>query len=54
MITYHAIGYYGLPALIAACVLLRTLTPGTPAHQFVARTTLTGLGLVALTVYLAR
>lgn len=53
MITYHALGYYGLPALIAAGLLLKVLPRDSGAHRLVARTTLLGLLLVAALVGLS-
>lgn len=40
MLTYHALGLWGLPALIAAGLLLRVLTPGSDAHRLLARAAL--------------
>ncbi|MFD7319356.1 hypothetical protein [Streptomyces sp. NPDC059883] len=40
MITYHALGYYGLPALLAAALLLRVLPRDSHARRLLARAAL--------------
>jgi hypothetical protein len=52
-LTYHALGYYGLPALIAAGLLLRVLPRDSRAHQLVARAALFALLLTAAIVGLS-
>ncbi|MFE3495283.1 hypothetical protein ACFXOS_19790 [Streptomyces sp. NPDC059175] len=53
MITYHALGYWGLPALLAAAVLLKALPRDSRAHQLLARAALLGLLLIAAIVGLS-
>jgi hypothetical protein len=50
MLTYHGLGYYGLPALLAAGVLLRVLPRGSEAHRTVARAALFALLLIVAIV----
>jgi hypothetical protein len=53
MITYHALGYYGMPALIAAGLLLKVLPRDSRAHQIVARAALLALLAAAAIVGLS-
>ncbi|MGW3627301.1 hypothetical protein [Streptomyces sp. NPDC000880] len=53
MLTYHALGYWGLPGLIAAALLLRILPRDSAAHQLIGRAALAALLLISLTVYLS-
>ncbi|MET9479860.1 hypothetical protein [Streptomyces sp. NPDC006638] len=53
MITYHEIGAYGLPALLAAALLLRVLPRGSAAHRTVTRAALLALLLIAAAVGLS-
>lgn len=53
MITYHALGYYALPALLAAALLLRVLPRDSHARRLLARAALATLLLVAALVGLS-
>lgn len=50
VLTYHALGFYGLPAFVAAGILLRVLPPGSDAHRLIARAALAALVLIAAIV----
>lgn len=49
-LTYHAIGLYGLPAFVAASLLLRILPRDSDAHRLLARASVAGLLLIAAIV----
>lgn len=53
MITYHALGFYGLFTALAAGLLLRILPRDSAAHRLTARATLVALVLVAALVGLS-
>ncbi|GAA2972164.1 hypothetical protein [Streptomyces enissocaesilis] len=53
MITYHALGYWGLPSLIAAALLLRVLPQGSAARRLISRAALAALVAIGLIVYLS-
>ncbi|MDH2392335.1 hypothetical protein QCN29_26870 [Streptomyces sp. HNM0663] len=52
-LTYHALGYWGLPALIAAALLLRILPRDSHAHRLISRAALLSLLIVAAIVGLS-
>ncbi|MFF7180155.1 hypothetical protein [Streptomyces sp. NPDC008121] len=47
MITYHALGYYGLLGIPAALIAARILPAGSPARRIAARAALGALLLIA-------
>ncbi|MFD5425227.1 hypothetical protein [Streptomyces sp. NPDC127084] len=53
MITYHALGYWGLPAFLGIALLLKVLPRDSRAHQLLARIALAGLLLIAAIVGLS-
>ncbi|MFD8882368.1 hypothetical protein ACFV0H_07570 [Streptomyces erythrochromogenes] len=53
MITYHALGYWGLLTIPTALVLLRLLPAGSRAHKLLARAVLAALALIAAIVALS-
>lgn len=53
MITYHALGYYGLLGIPAAALLTRLTPAGSTARRITARITLAALLLVAATIALS-
>ncbi|WJD99755.1 hypothetical protein [Streptomyces antimycoticus] len=53
MITYHALGYWAVLGLPAALLALRLTPRGTRAHQFLARTILGALAVIAAIVALS-
>jgi hypothetical protein len=53
VITYHALGYYGLLGIPAALVVARVLPVGSPARRITARAALGALLLVAAIIALS-
>jgi len=53
VLTYHALGYYGLFGVPVALVLARLLPPGSRARRLAAGAALAALSLIAAIVLLS-
>lgn len=53
MITFHALGYYGLFGALAAVILMQLLPTGSTAHRLLSRALLAALLVTAAIVGLS-